>query len=74
MAIAVAEKIRASVQELEISHEPKKLHVTISLGVAIYPEHAGVKEALIHAADTALYASKRNGKNLVSLFKKKETP
>ena len=73
-AMITAEKIRASIEELEISHEPKKLHVTISLGVSTYPEHAGGKEALIHAADAALYTSKRNGKNLVSLFEKKETP
>ena len=70
-AMITAEKIRASVAELEIPHESQKLHVTISLGVSTYPEHAGEKEALIHAADTALYTSKHRGKNCVSLFEKK---
>ena len=70
-AMIAAEKIRASVAELEIPHESQKLHVTISLGVSTYPEHAGEKEALIHAADTALYTSKHRGKNCVSLFEKK---
>ena len=73
-AMIAAEKIRASVAELEIPHESKKLHVTISLGVAAYPEHAGEKEALIHSADAALYTSKNRGKNCVSLFEKEDMP
>ena len=72
-AMIVAEKIRASVAEIEIPHENQKLHVTISLGVSTFPGNADEKEALIHAADEALYASKHRGKNCVSLFKKKST-
>jgi diguanylate cyclase (GGDEF)-like protein len=71
-AMIAAEKIRASVAEIEIPHENQKLHVTISLGVAIFPLHASEKEALIHAADAALYTSKHRGKNCVSLFEKEE--
>jgi len=70
-AMIAAENIRASVAELEISHASQKLHVTISLGVSTFPEHAEKKEALIHAADAALYISKHKGKNCVSLFEKK---
>ncbi len=66
-AMIAAEKIRASVAALEIPYEDKKLRVTISLGVSTFPEHATEKEALIHAADTALYTAKRAGKNCVSL-------
>ena len=71
-AMIFAEKIRASVAEIEIPHENKKLHVTISLGVSTYPDHAEEKEELIHAADAALYTSKHRGKNCVSLFEKKK--
>jgi len=71
-AMIAAEKIRASVAEIEISHENQKLHVTISLGVSTYPDHSVEKEELIHAADAALYASKHKGKNCVSLFEKEE--
>jgi diguanylate cyclase (GGDEF)-like protein len=69
-AMFVAEKIRANVAKLEILYESKILHVTISLGVAIFPEYAEAKETLIHAADAALYTSKHNGKNRVSLCEK----
>jgi diguanylate cyclase (GGDEF)-like protein len=71
-AMNLAERIRASVAEIEIPHENQKLHVTISLGVSTYPDHSDNKEELIHAADAALYTSKNRGKNCVSLFEKKD--
>lgn len=67
-----AEKIRAVVESLEIVHGEERLHVTISLGVAAFPRHAGEKEELIRLADDALYISKHKGKNCVSLSEKKE--
>ena len=72
-AMAFAERIRASVAEIEIPHENKILHVTISLGVSTYPDHSTGKEELIRAADAALYTSKHKGKNCVSLFEQKNT-
>ena len=73
-AMNLAERIRASVAEIEIPHENQKLQVTISLGVSTYPDHSDNKEELIHAADAALYTSKNRGKNCVSLFEKTNTP
>jgi diguanylate cyclase (GGDEF)-like protein len=69
-AMIAAEKIRVSVAELEIPHEDQKLRVTISLGVSTFPMHAREKEELIRLADAALYTSKHNGKNRVSLCEK----
>ncbi|HET7595294.1 MAG TPA: diguanylate cyclase, partial [Burkholderiales bacterium] len=37
--------------------------VTISAGVAAYPDHGGEPEALIQAADLALYAAKNAGRD-----------
>lgn len=37
--------------------------VTVSLGVASFPEHAKTEQALISAADQALYEAKRTGRN-----------
>jgi diguanylate cyclase (GGDEF)-like protein len=69
-AMIAAEKIRAMVESLEIMHGEERLHVTISLGVAAYPLHTREKEELIRLADAALYTSKHNGKNRVSMFAK----
>ncbi|MBI5577213.1 MAG: GGDEF domain-containing protein [Deltaproteobacteria bacterium] len=61
-AVAVAERIR---QQVESSRFEGAAGVTISIGVSSYPEHAVDAEALIKAADDALYAAKRTGKNRV---------
>ncbi len=67
-ALRVAERIRSRVESCEIEHMGRILHVTISLGIALYPLHAADRESLIKAADDAMYTSKEAGKNRVSLF------
>ena len=39
--------------------------ITLSLGVAIYPQHGRTKEAVLRAADSALYRAKQEGRNRV---------
>jgi len=41
------------------------LNVTVSIGTAIYPEHAGTMDGLIRYADKQLYRAKADGKNCV---------
>ncbi|MCW5621117.1 MAG: GGDEF domain-containing protein [Burkholderiales bacterium] len=41
--------------------------VTMSLGVALYPIHAGDAASLIRAADAAMYRAKRSGRNRVEI-------
>jgi len=66
-AMASAEKIRQYIENLEIPHSKESLRVTISLGVATFPLHAGDEETLIRCADGALYDAKRAAKNRVSM-------
>jgi len=40
---------------------------TVSIGVAVFPEHGREREALVKAADQALYAAKRDGRNRVAV-------
>ena len=42
--------------------------VTISIGIAGYPEHAEDVATLLERADTALYLAKANGRNRSVLF------
>lgn len=42
--------------------------ITVSAGVAVFPEHASTMEELVDAADRALYAAKQSGRNRVVAF------
>ena len=66
-ATQVAEQLRRRVeQEPFVNGEAQPgRRLTISLGVACYPDHALTAEDLVSAADTALYAAKHGGRNRV---------
>jgi len=62
-----AERIRASVAAKPM---PEGVgHVTVSVGVALWPQHGNSPEAVVKCADLALYASKEAGRNRVTLWK-----
>jgi diguanylate cyclase (GGDEF)-like protein len=63
--LARAEEIRSRAKELQIPTGTPHRPVTLSLGVAVYPEHGSTTDELIKAADTALYRAKRGGRNRV---------
>jgi diguanylate cyclase (GGDEF)-like protein len=68
-----AETLRNLVRDLEIYYNGKPLDsITLSLGVASFPEHGSTGEAVLLAADAALYAAKRAGRNKVSTADKDE--
>ncbi|OHB69564.1 MAG: hypothetical protein A2W17_11575 [Planctomycetes bacterium RBG_16_41_13] len=66
-AIEKAEKIRKYVRTIEFDKvvTGKSLKLTISIGVANFPEHGAECESVITAADSALYKAKRSGRNRV---------
>jgi diguanylate cyclase (GGDEF)-like protein len=67
-AVLFAERLRMLVETTEFVHESTRIPVTISIGIASLPEIA-VNEPLelIAAADSALYAAKRGGRNRVEV-------
>ncbi len=61
-----AERIRKSIEAVTLE---KIGHITASLGVATYMEHSEDIDELLELVDHAMYESKRNGRNRVTLAK-----
>lgn len=65
-ALVAAERIRKSIEKADIDTVG---HITGSLGVATYFEHSENAEELLELTDQAMYTSKREGRNRVTLAK-----
>ncbi len=68
-AMALAERARIAVERAPLTGETLQPvgPITISVGVALFPDHGSSIEALIDVADRAMYASKEMGRNRVTL-------
>ena len=66
---AVAERLRAAVEQCEFAHEGVRVPITASFGAALVVPGLDAEEAdrLVKTADDAMYASKRAGRNQVTL-------
>ncbi len=66
-AVSVAERIRSSMQEIELSAKGNgKLPCpTVSQGIAVFPEDAENAFGLIDTADKRLYCAKQKGRNQI---------
>ncbi len=59
----VAERLRKLIEGLEMKFLGKRVAVTISLGIAAFPQDANTMEKLVSCADRALYQAKASGRN-----------
>lgn len=66
-AVKICEKLRVTVQEFKFLNEENQPNgdLTISFGIASFPEDGLTPSELIKKADTALYEAKKTGKNKV---------
>ncbi len=64
--LVAAERIRKAIEGVELE---KIGHITASVGVATYLEHSDDLDELLELTDQAMYESKRNGRNRVTLAK-----
>ena len=70
-AVIIAERLRKNISKITVqANETTTISPTASIGVAQYPTDGVDPKTLISSADTALYHSKHNGKNVVSTFSK----
>ncbi len=63
-----AENLRQAVQALQVKYQDRFLQSpSLSLGVAIFPDHGATSEEVIAAADAALYRAKKAGRDRVEI-------
>jgi diguanylate cyclase (GGDEF)-like protein/PAS domain S-box-containing protein len=63
-----SEGLRAAVKSLRIRHEGRVLDgITVSMGIAAFPEHASDEDELLRLADVALYESKSRGRDRITV-------
>ena len=68
-ALQLVEKIRAEAQLLTVTHGNQNLGgITLSAGVAVYPDHGADAAAIVKAADVALFRAKVAGRNRTVMF------
>jgi diguanylate cyclase (GGDEF)-like protein len=69
-AATVAERLGAAVRDTPVvlntpgsPHPAARIRVTVSIGIAVYPDHATTGQRVLDAADDALYAAKAAGRD-----------
>jgi two-component system cell cycle response regulator len=67
-AVQLAERIRQDMMAQQFQSEKGQFGVTLSLGVATFPEDGTDKATLIEHADQALYQAKHSGRNRVVTY------
>lgn len=65
--VAIMERIRNSIKETPIEYDNKTVYVNVSVGVAGYPDTTKDLSILIDRADKAMYYSKNNGRDRLTV-------
>jgi len=74
-AVKRAEALLEATRDLELKlHNQSLGQITISLGIAMYPEHGRTQAELIKVADEALYHAKEAGRNQVKMTERAVAP
>ena len=62
--LAFADNLRKIIESTEFT--PQKIHTTVSIGVATFPQHAKTEKDILLVAKEALYEAQRTGRNRVA--------
>lgn len=67
----LARRIGERVSGMVFEFDGQRAVVTVSTGIGIFPVHATTGEALLGAADAAMYAAKNDGKNAYRMYERR---
>ncbi|MEV0897913.1 diguanylate cyclase [Actinoplanes sp. NPDC049802] len=71
--VIVAERLGAAVRDWPVPVDPRRpglddrISISVSIGIAVFPEHGGTAQEVLDAADEALYAAKHAGRDTYRL-------
>jgi two-component system cell cycle response regulator len=68
--ITVAERLGAAVRDQPVRIENRgaeEVSISVSIGIAVYPEHGSTAQQVVDAADDALYVAKKAGRDTYRL-------
>lgn len=71
-AFFLAERIRLKIAKNIVGREDKPVKVTISGGLAAFPQNSSTSRELVRHADSALYLAKGAGKNIICMYKEEK--
>jgi diguanylate cyclase (GGDEF)-like protein len=61
-----AEQLREGIKRLHVEYNGKVLPpLSLSVGIAMFPEHGGISQRVLNAADAALYQAKGKGRDCI---------
>lgn len=65
------QNLRSAVEDHRFSFKGKPVKITLSVGLATFPRDGDTVEALVAAADAALFSAKQQGKNCIAEYSRK---
>lgn len=68
-ALKYASKLHSTIDSHIFEYAEHSVHVTVSIGIADYHADIKTKQELIERSDVALYQAKKDGRNLIRLWK-----
>ena len=66
--LEMAERIRKKIELLSLHQDKNTVNITMSLGLAIFPDDGDKKSIIIDHADQALYKAKASGRNCIKTW------
>jgi len=67
-AVIVAERVRDILRQPFVTADGRRLQVSSSIGVALFPDHAQNEHDLLRVSDEAMYSAKYLGRDKVQMF------